>query len=101
MFAPGSTWQGSQEANVDIYGHDSYPLGFDCANPNNWPAGSIPTYFHDSHVRQSPSSPYTIPEFQGGGFDAWGGNGFEKCAVLLNSEFERVFYKNNFASGKL
>lgn len=25
--------------------------------------------------------------------------GFDQCAILLNMEFERVFYKNNFASG--
>jgi hypothetical protein len=25
--------------------------------------------------------------------------GFAQCAVLLNMEFERVFYKNDFAAG--
>jgi hypothetical protein len=29
--------------------------------------------------------------------DNW--QGFDQCAVLLNMEFERVFYKNNFAAG--
>ncbi|GKT50768.1 putative beta-galactosidase C [Colletotrichum spaethianum] len=37
--------------------------------------------------------------FQGGSFDPFGGPGFEKCAALVNHEFERVFYKNNFAAG--
>lgn len=36
---------------------------------------------------------------QGGSFDPPGGVGFEKCAALLNYEFERVFYKNNYAAG--
>ena len=38
-------------------------------------------------------------EFQGGSFDPWGGNGFAQCAELLNEEFERVFYKNDFSFG--
>lgn len=33
-------------------------------------------------------------QFQAGAFDPWGGLGFDQCAVLLNHEFERVFYKN-------
>jgi hypothetical protein len=58
-----------------------------------------------------------LNEFQGGSFDPWGGlvgssyagnlhrftanniQGFAQCAVLLNMEFERVFYKNDFAAG--
>lgn len=38
-------------------------------------------------------------QFQGGSFDPWGGPGFENCAALINHEFARVFYKNNFAAG--
>ena len=40
-----------------------------------------------------------IPEFQGGSYDTWGGAGFDNCAILTNEDFEKVFYKNNFASG--
>jgi hypothetical protein len=98
-FAPGKPFNGSTEGDVDIYGHDSYPLGFDCAHPYTWPTNNIPTYFHSSHEAQSPSTFYSINEFQGGSFDPWGGLGFEQCATLLNMEFERVFYKNDFASG--
>jgi hypothetical protein len=72
IFAPGSVWQGSTEGDVDIYGHDSYPLGFDCAHPYTWPAGAIPT-FHALHEEQSPSTFYSLDEFQGGSFDPWGG----------------------------
>lgn len=92
-FTPGSP------AGVDIYGHDSYPLGFDCANPTTWPNGSLPTNFADLHAEQSPSTPYSIVEFQGGSFDPWGGLGFAQCAELLNSEFQRVFYKNDWSFG--
>lgn len=34
-----------------------------------------------------------------GSFDPWGGYGFAMCAELLGPEFERLFYKNNIASG--
>uniref|UniRef100_A0A0B7JJ03 Beta-galactosidase n=1 Tax=Bionectria ochroleuca TaxID=29856 RepID=A0A0B7JJ03_BIOOC len=87
-------------ASVDIYGHDSYPLGFDCDNPDVWPAGKLPTNWLATNDALAPDSPYTIPEFQGGGFQHWGQTaGFEQCASLLNMEFERVVYKNNYAVG--
>lgn len=50
-------------------------------------------------MKQSDSTPYSIPEFQGGSFDPWGGWGFEQCYELINHEQERVFYKNNYAAG--
>ncbi|KAF2461199.1 putative beta-galactosidase [Lineolata rhizophorae] len=91
-FAPGTG-----PAAVDIYGHDGYPLGFDCANPSVWPDGALPTNWAELHQEQSPSTPYSILEFQGGSFDPWGGPGFSKCLSLVNSEFERVFYKNLYS----
>ncbi|CAD0109214.1 unnamed protein product [Aureobasidium uvarum] len=93
-FAPG-TGVGA----VDIYGYDGYPLGFDCANPTTWPDNNLPTYYGNLHEEQSPSTPNSILEFQGGSFDPWGGLGFAQCAELLNSEFQRVFYKNDFSFG--
>ncbi|GKT76409.1 glycoside hydrolase family 35 protein [Colletotrichum tofieldiae] len=86
-------------AKVDIYGHDAYPLGFDCWNPTVWPTNGFPTDWLATNNRIAPTSPYTIVEFQGGGFQPWGGAGFEYCAALLNHEFERVLYKNNYAVG--
>jgi hypothetical protein len=74
-------------------------LGFDCANPSVWPPNHLPTYYGDLHEQQSPSTPNSIVEFQGGSFDPWGGPGFGKCEVLLNAEFQRVFYKNDFSFG--
>jgi hypothetical protein len=74
-------------------------LGFDCANPRIWPDNHLPTYYGDLHEQQSPSTPNSIVEFQGGSFDPWGGPGFGKCEVLLNAEFQRVFYKNDFSFG--
>lgn len=91
--APGTA------APVNIYGFDAYPLGFDCANPSVWPDGALPTDFHALHEIQSPTTPLSLVEYQGGSFDPWGGPGFAKCLELLNSQFERVFYKNNFNFG--
>lgn len=90
---------GTGIGSVDIYGHDAYPLGFDCANPYTWPDGALPTDFHTLHQNQSPFTPYSLVEFQGGSFDPWGGSSFAKCTTLLNEEFERVFYKNDFSFG--
>lgn len=95
-FAPGPP---RQPAAVDIYGHDGYPLGFDCANPEVWPDAALPTNWRDLHLNQSSSTPYSIIEFQGGSFDPWGGPGFAKCLQLVNAEFERVFYKNDYSFG--
>ncbi|KXH56688.1 glycosyl hydrolase family 35 [Colletotrichum salicis] len=86
-------------AKVDIYGHDGYPLGFDCWNPTVWPENGLPTDWLATNNAIAPTTPYTIVEFQGGGFQPWGGAGFEYCAALLNHEFERVLYKNNYAVG--
>ncbi|KAF2417124.1 beta-galactosidase [Tothia fuscella] len=88
-----------QPAAVDIYGHDGYPLGFDCAQPNVWPPNKLPTDWRSKHLQQSPTTPFSIIEFQGGAFDPWGGPGFDKCLSLVNHEFERVFYKNIFSFG--
>jgi hypothetical protein len=88
-----------QPAAIDIYGHDGYPLGFDCANPTTWPDGNLPTNWHQLHEQQSPTTPYSIVEFQSGSFDPWGGPGFDKCGVLVGAEFNRVFYKQLYSFG--
>lgn len=61
-WAGGHNAPGTGVGAVDIYGHDSYPLGFDCANPSNWPSGNLPTNFHTLHMQQSPSTPYSLVE---------------------------------------
>ena len=51
-----------KNVSVDIYGHDAYPLGFDCANPYTWPTTGFPTTWTTDHQNQSPSTPYSIIE---------------------------------------
>ncbi|KAE8354980.1 putative beta-galactosidase A [Aspergillus coremiiformis] len=95
----GHNAPGTGVGAADIYGHDSYPLGFDCAHPSVWPKGNLPESFRKLHLQQSPSTPYSILEFQAGSFDPWGGPGFDQCYRLLNHEFSRVFYRNDFSFG--
>ncbi|QKX55508.1 uncharacterized protein TRUGW13939_02601 [Talaromyces rugulosus] len=84
---------------VDVYGHDYYPLGFSCSNPDNWTSFELPTDFYQTHESQSPTTPYSLVEFQGGSMDSWGGPGFDNCAQMVGAEAERMWYKNNVAAG--
>ena len=94
LFAP-KTGQGA----VDIYGYDDYPLGLgDCSSPRSWPDNGLPTDYLALHLAQSPSTPHSILEFQGGSFDPWGGVGYENCETLVNEQYLRLFYKNNYAA---
>jgi hypothetical protein len=49
-------------ANVDIYGFDGYPLGFDCENPSLWPDNGLPTDWLATNDKLAPDTPLTIPE---------------------------------------
>ncbi|KAF9890344.1 hypothetical protein FE257_006010 [Aspergillus nanangensis] len=95
----GHNAPGTGPGEVDIYGHDNYPLGFDCTNPSVWPEGNLPTDYRTLHLQNSPNTPYTLVEFQSGAYDPWGGTGWDNCIALVNHEFERVFYKNDFSFG--
>ncbi|KAF8076034.1 glycoside hydrolase family 35 protein [Lyophyllum atratum] len=90
-------WPGGHLTTVDIYGYDSYPNGFDCSNPYVWKSDAVPEYFWGAHVGINPEDLNAVYEFQGGAFDGWGGSGYGTCSVLTGPEFERVFYKNQFA----
>jgi hypothetical protein len=80
-------WTADNFANgpgaVDVYGWDSYPLGFDCSNPETWPSG-VSTTFRDYHASTNPTEPMALFEFQGGSFDAWG-----VCVLPLLISIER------------
>lgn len=84
-FRPGT------KAAVDIYGIDSYPLGFDCANPYTWPFAALQTDLTSTHLEWSPLTPFSFVEFQGGSFDPWGGWGFQQVSPY---EHERKKMRN-------
>ena len=52
---------------VQIDGYDSYPQGFNCANPS--------TFGTPGSFSPFAGEPLMLPEFQGGSYDAWGGVG--------------------------
>ena len=60
----GHNVPGSGLGAVDIYGHDGYPLGFDCSNPTVWGDQQLVTDWYDVHMKQSPNTPYSIVEFR-------------------------------------
>ncbi|QKX57235.1 uncharacterized protein TRUGW13939_04343 [Talaromyces rugulosus] len=91
-FAPGTG-----PGEVDLYGIDSYPMRYDCANPYVWPTYRFSHDWQSTHQKQSPRTPFAIAEFQGGSGEGWGGVNQDKCAILVNEEAERVVYKNNYA----
>ncbi|KAK7060173.1 hypothetical protein VNI00_000937 [Paramarasmius palmivorus] len=99
-------YPGGHFTSVDIYGYDSYPNGFNCGQPYTWAADAVPEFvpvrlfnewFWNAHMEFSPDVPNSVFEFQGGAIDGWGGAGFDNCAILTGPNFERVFYKNQFA----
>ncbi|OKL55621.1 putative beta-galactosidase E [Talaromyces atroroseus] len=101
-FAPGSGL-----GAVDIYGIDSYPMRYDCRGPNHWlcadpyvwPTYRFPYTWQATHQKESPTTPFSIAEFQGGSGEGWGGVVEEMCADLVNMETARVVYKNNYSFG--
>jgi len=103
-FINNDAWVGGHNApgtgvgQVDLYGHTLFPLDTDC-NDMAWELGTLRETQYLNHLKISPSTPYAIPDFQGGVVDYWGGTGFERCAQRFNHEHTRVFYKNNFAAG--
>ncbi|KAF8320898.1 glycoside hydrolase family 35 protein [Clavulina sp. PMI_390] len=94
---PSGNFATSGLGQVDMYGYDNYPLGFECSNPTVWT--EVPTTYDDNHQSLFPATPMYIPEFQGGAFDFWGGPGYDNCYSLLNDEFANVYYKNLFSFG--
>lgn len=50
------------QASVDIYGHDSYPLGTDCENPSIWPKDGLPTDWLQRNNEIAPDTPHCVPE---------------------------------------
>ncbi|RAL65137.1 hypothetical protein DID88_001243 [Monilinia fructigena] len=91
-FAPGSG-----VGEVDLYGIDAYPMRYDCGNPYIWPTYRFPKTWEITHSNYSPSTPFTIGEFQGGGGDGWGGVGEDRCAMLTNNDAIKVQFKNTYS----
>lgn len=68
---------------------------FDCANPETW----APVADYSSLRSTRASNPASIPEFQGGSYDAYNGSTYDACAQLTNGSFVRVFDKSLLGNG--
>ncbi|KAI0688987.1 glycoside hydrolase family 35 protein [Cytidiella melzeri] len=82
---------------VDLYLWDSYPQGFDCANPSSWPEQNSAS-LAIAHQAIIPDVMWGSGEFQAGAFDPWGGSGYDQCFDLTNEQFANTAYKNNLAA---
>jgi hypothetical protein len=85
----------ANNTQLNIWGQDSYPQNFDCYRPEIW--ASVQSYTDLDTFR--PTNPASIPEFQGGSYDAWGGSTYDACAILTNASFVRVFEKSLIGDG--
>ncbi|KAJ7639409.1 glycoside hydrolase superfamily [Roridomyces roridus] len=86
---------------TDLYGFDAYPFSAsNCgnANPSVW--RPIVTTWGDYFDTVAPTQPHFFPEFQGGSADNWGNvGGYATCREFVNTQFQRVFYHQMWASG--
>lgn len=69
--------------------------------PQFWPNVRFPRDWQILHLNTSPSTPFLIPEFQGGSGTGWGPNSVNQdaCAALVGPSAIRVLYKNNWSFG--
>lgn len=89
-------WLPGEPGGPPLYAFDSYPQGFDASRPELW--HQLPD-LADERARGARHGPMFLAEGQGGSFDPWGGPGFAACRALTSEAFNRVFFKNNVASG--
>ena len=88
-------WLPGTPGAPDLYAWDHYPAGFNCSNPERWPA--LPDY---SNLRgYTDVGPLFTAEYQAGSFDYWGGPGYDRCRELTGPDFQRVYYGNNISFG--
>ncbi|KAJ6602883.1 glycoside hydrolase superfamily [Mycena vulgaris] len=88
--------------DTDLYGFDAYPLSAsNCGNadPSVW--RDVVTTWRSYFDATVPGKPHFFPEFQGGSADNWGSKGgYATCRELVNTNFQRVFFHQLWASGE-
>lgn len=57
----GNNVPGSGVGQVDIYGHELYPLDWDC-NDIGWDKGTLREGLYSRHLNLSSSTPFTLSE---------------------------------------
>ncbi|KAF2483799.1 glycoside hydrolase superfamily [Neohortaea acidophila] len=82
--AAGQFAYGKGVGSVEVYGQDSYPLGFGCGDPSYWPPPGYGLGFPENYA--------TLHAYQGGAIDGWGGYGYDQCAIVVDGSAERLLY---------
>ncbi|KAF7334534.1 Beta-galactosidase [Mycena venus] len=87
--------------DTDLYGIDAYPLSAsNCGNADPTVWRPIVTNWREYLDATVPGKPHFFPEFQGGSADNWGSKGgYATCRDLVNTQFQRVFFHQLWASG--
>ncbi|KAJ7191330.1 glycoside hydrolase family 35 protein [Mycena pura] len=87
--------------DTDLYGIDAYPLSAsNCGNADPAVWRDIVTTWRAYLDATVPGKPHFFPEFQGGSADNWGSKGgYATCRELVNTNFQRVFFHQLWASG--
>ncbi|KAJ7479689.1 glycoside hydrolase family 35 protein [Mycena latifolia] len=87
--------------DTDLYGFDAYPFSAsNCGNADPAVWRDIVTTWRSYFDATAPGKPHFFPEFQGGSADNWGSKGgYETCRDLVNTNFQRVFFHQLWASG--
>ncbi|GAB3797510.1 hypothetical protein GCM10028798_08860 [Humibacter antri] len=93
-FVPGKSGVAGN-VGLDVYGHDNYPLGFNCGGARGQVSDT------ESQVRAlDPNGPNFIPEGQGGAFTPWGASfNTDQCARFVDPDFTREYGVDNIANG--
>ncbi|KAJ7689730.1 glycoside hydrolase family 35 protein [Mycena rosella] len=87
--------------DTDIYGFDAYPFSAsNCGNADPTVWRDVATTWRSYFDATVPGQPHFFPEFQGGSADNWGSTGgYGTCRELVNTNFQRVFFHQLWASG--
>lgn len=93
-------FKGEWSKLVDLYAFDSYPYGFSCCH--QW--GDI--HFHGIDTWESVlrdqlkiTTPMFVSELQGGGFDPWGGQGYDNVAKVFDGDWLSAIDQSALAQG--
>ncbi|KAF2138162.1 glycoside hydrolase family 35 protein [Aplosporella prunicola CBS 121167] len=94
----GQSWSTDYQnvgGSVDIYGLDSYPGGMSCSNPDS--GFNVVRTYYQWFQNYSFTQPESLPEFEAGWFQPWGGAFYDDCQAEHSPEFADVYYKDVLA----
>ncbi|MEU6404604.1 beta-galactosidase [Streptomyces sp. NPDC046985] len=93
-WAPGTFDTGGERGRW-LYGFDGYPSP--ARTPPDW--GRFGPGGKTGGATASPRTPGFLPEFGGGWYDPWGGEGYAEVRRTRDAAYERRFHLTNLADG--